>query len=195
MSQNLIMPGDYIGTEEEYIPGKCVYTENGKLFSSCIGKLQIDKSYEANVVPLEEEIKLKFGDEVIGVVTDINEPLIIIQTEYILRDRKLIPHGERVLLHASRVFGRYINEAGKFVKIRDVVKGRVTSIAPGRIDISIERPEDGVILAHCMKCRKPLEKVNNGLYCSYCQRTELRKLANMYGSEVLLKKVMKIENR
>jgi len=193
MAENIVLPGDYIGTEEEYLAGKCVYSLDGKLYSSCAGKLKIVKDFEATVEPIDQNPQLKFGDEVIGVVTDINEPIIIVQVEYILRDGKLIPYDERVLLHASRIFGRFINEAGKFVKIRDVIKGKVVLISPTRIDISIEKPEDGVILAFCMKCRKPLEKINTGLYCRYCQRTELRKTADIYGGELLLKKVKEIE--
>lgn len=189
-----MLPGDYIGTEEEYLPGRCVYSDGGKLYASCMGKVKIGKDYEASVEPLNEEVKLKFGDEVIGVVTDINEPIIVVQVEYIIKGDNLIPYSERTLLHASRVFGKFINEAGKFVKMRDVVKGRVAMISQGRIDISTERPDDGVILAYCMKCRKPLEKINTGLYCRYCQRTELRKTANIYGADLLLRKVKKIED-
>jgi len=44
--------------------------------------LKIVKDFEATVEPIDQKPQLKFGDEIIGVVTDINEPIIVVQVEY-----------------------------------------------------------------------------------------------------------------
>jgi exosome complex component CSL4 len=38
-----------------------------------------------------------------------------------------------------------------------------------------------VIKALCKRCRMPMKKRGNTLYCEYCDRTEYRKYADDYG--------------
>lgn len=182
MSVKYVAPGQYLGTAEEYIPGEGTYEDNGLIYSSCAGIMEIDeKNFKVKVKGKEgTSINAEVGDEIIGVVTEINEPIVVVMSEFLIRNGKTYEYQNRTLVHASRIMGHFLDQASRVIKIRDVVKGRIVSTR-GKIDLSLERPDDGVIYAFCSRCRKPLEKVNNGLYCRYCQRNEMRKISTKYG--------------
>ncbi len=181
MSVKYVAPGQYLGTEEEFIPGEGTYEDNGRIYSSCAGTVEVDeRNYKVSIKGKEKSINAEVGDEIIGVVSEINEPIVVVMSEYLIRNGKIYEYQNRTLVHASRIMGHFLDQASRAVKIRDVVKGRVVSTR-GKIDLSLERPDDGVIYAFCSRCRKPLEKVNNGLYCRYCQRNEMRKISSKYG--------------
>ncbi len=176
-----VVPGQFLGTAEEYIPGEGAYEDNGRIFSSCAGDMSVDeKNYRINVLSKEKPIHAEVGDEIIGVISEINEPIVVVMSEYLIRNGEIHEYHDRTLIHASRITGHFLDQASRAIKMRDVVKARVVSTR-GKIDLSLERPEDGVIYGFCSRCRKPLEKVNNALYCKYCQRTEMRKASSKYG--------------
>jgi exosome complex component CSL4 len=181
MAVKYVAPGQYLGTAEEYIPGEGTYEDNGRIYSSCSGIMEVDdRNYKVSIKGKEKSVNAEIGDEIIGVVSEINEPIVVVMSEYLIRNGKVYEYQNRTLVHASRIMGHFLDQASRAIKIRDVVKGRVVSTR-GKIDLSLERPDDGVIYAFCSRCRKPLEKVNNGLYCRYCQRNEMRKISTKYG--------------
>jgi len=181
MAVKYVAPGQYLGTAEEYIPGEGTYEDNGIIYSSCAGIMEVDdRNYKVSIKGKEKSVNAEVGDEIIGVVSEINEPIVVVMSEYLIRNGKVYEYENRTLVHAGRIMGHFLDQASRAIKIRDVVKGRVVSTR-GKIDLSLERPDDGVIYAFCSRCRKPLEKVNNGLYCRYCQRNEMRKISIKYG--------------
>jgi exosome complex component CSL4 len=180
MVGRLVIPGEYLGTEEEFIVGTGTYEDDGRIYSSNVGNVEVGADYRVKVKGKEEKIFVQPGDEIIGVVTDINEPLVIVAGEYLIKFGKVYEVKTRALVHASRIMGHYLDQCSKAVKVRDVVRGKVVSTR-GKIDLSLEAPDEGVVYAFCSKCRKPLKRINSGLYCTYCQRTEVRKVSRKYG--------------
>lgn len=176
----LVLPGEYIGTEEEFIPGPGTYEDGGKIFASRVGEVVVGQDYRVMVRGGSNEFTVRPGDEIIGVVTEINEPLAVVSGEYLIRGGKVIEVKVRALIHASRITGQYLDACSKAIKVRDVVRGRVVSTR-GKIDLTLQQPDLGVIYAYCSRCRKPLERINSELYCTYCQRSELRKISRKYG--------------
>lgn len=180
MVDKFVIPGEYIGTEEEFIAGTGTYEDDGRVYASTIGKVDVGKDFRVRVKGKEEGVVIQPGDEIIGVVSEINEPLVIVAGEYLIKFGKVYQIKTRALVHASRITGRYLDQCSKVVKARDVVRGKVVSTR-GKIDLSLEPPDEGVIYAFCSKCRKPLQKVNSGLYCTYCQKSEVRKVSRKFG--------------
>jgi exosome complex component CSL4 len=180
MEEKHVVPGQYIGTEEEFIAGRHTYEDDGKIYSSNVGTVEVGADFKVKIKVDRQEVFVQPGDEIIGVVTEINEPLVVVSGEYLVKNGKMIEFKTRALVHASRITGHYLDQCSKVVKVRDVVFGKVVSTR-GKIDLSLEAPDYGVIYANCSRCRKHLEKVNSGLYCTYCQRTEIRKVSRRYG--------------
>ncbi len=189
MVGRFVLPGDYIGTEEEFIAGRGTYEADGRVYSSNLGDVEVGSDFKVRVKGRDEDIVVQQGDEIIGVVTEINEPLVVVGGEYLIRSGKVYALKTRALVHASRIMGHYLDQCSKVVKVRDVVRGKVVSTR-GKIDLTLEPPDEGVIYAFCSKCRKPLQRINSGLYCTYCQRTEVRKISKKYGefSEGVIRK-------
>ena len=188
MVGRLVLPGEYLGTEEEFIAGSGTYEENGRVYSSNVGDVEVGSDYRIRVKGKEESVVVQSGDEIIGVITEINEPLVIVAGEYLIKSGKVYVIKTRALVHASRITGHYLDQCSKVLKARDVVRGKVVSTR-GKIDLTLEPPDEGVIYAFCSKCRKPLQRINSGLYCTYCQKNETRKVSNKFGeiSEGLIK--------
>ena len=180
MVGRLVLPGEFIGTEEEFIAGQGTFEENGRVYSSNIGNVEVGADYKVKVRGKREEIVVQSGDEIIGVVTEINEPLVVVAGEYLIRAGKVYQIKARALVHASRITGQYLDQCSKVVKARDVIRGKVVSTR-GKIDLTMEPPDEGVIYAYCSRCRKPLQRINSGLYCTYCQKNEIRKVSKKYG--------------
>ncbi|MGC8645402.1 MAG: exosome complex RNA-binding protein Csl4 [Thermoplasmata archaeon] len=180
MVSKFVLPGEYIGTEEEFIPGTGTYEEDGRIFASWVGEVIIGPDYKVRVKGNRNEVTIQPGDEIIGVVTEINEPLVVVSGEYLIKGQKVVEMKTRALVHASRITGQYLDVCSKVIKVRDVVWGKVVSTR-GKIDLTLEPPDYGVVYAYCSRCRKPLERINNELYCTYCQRGEIRKISRKYG--------------
>ncbi|MEM0138130.1 MAG: exosome complex RNA-binding protein Csl4 [Thermoplasmatales archaeon] len=176
----LVFPGEYLGTEEEYIPGSGTYLDEGRIYSASAGRVSIGADFRITVVTGNEDMTPQQGDEIIGVVTEINDPLVVVSGEYIIRKGLVYETKSRVLVHASRIVGQYLDTCSKVIKVRDVIMGKVISTR-GKIDLTLENPDYGVIYAYCSKCRRPLERINSELYCTYCQKSELRKVSRRYG--------------
>jgi exosome complex component CSL4 len=189
MVGRLVLPGEYIGTEEEFIASTGTYEDNGRVYSSNVGNVEVGQDYRVKVRGKKEEVFVQPGDEIIGVVTEINEPLVVVAGEYLIKMGRVYEIKVRALVHASRIMGHYLDQCSKVVKTRDVVRGKVVSTR-GKIDLTLEPPDEGVIFAFCSRCRKPLQRINSGLYCTYCQKNEVRKVSRKYGeiSEVVVKK-------
>ncbi len=180
MVGRLVLPGEYIGTEEEFIASKGTYEDNGRVYSSNVGNVEVGSDFRVRVKGKREDVTIQPGDEIIGVVTEINEPLVVVAGEYLIKLGKVYEIKTRALVHASRIMGHYLDQCSKVVKARDVVRGKVVGTR-GKIDLTLEPPDEGVIYAYCSRCRKPLQRINSGLYCTYCQKNETRKVSKKYG--------------
>lgn len=180
MVGRLVLPGEFLGTEEEFIAGSGTYEENGRVYSSNVGNVEVGQDYRVKVKGNKEDIVVQPGDEIIGVVTEINEPLVVVAGEYLIKAGKVYGIKTRALVHASRITGHYLDQCSKVVKARDVVRGKVVSTR-GKIDMTFEPQDEGVLYAYCSRCRKPLQRINSGLYCTYCQKSEVRKISVKYG--------------
>ena len=55
-----MIPGEFIGTEEEFLPGKGTYVGgDGKIIGTVIGELHIDSKHRATVIPKEKLPEIK----------------------------------------------------------------------------------------------------------------------------------------
>ncbi|MVT13308.1 MAG: RNA-binding protein [Euryarchaeota archaeon] len=179
----IVLPGEYLGTIEEYVPGHNVYEINGKIFSNILGRIEINQKHMMiNVKPLQEIPYLRIGEVVYGVVQELYNDFALVTIVGIEGiDREIVGGRQDGIIHISKISEKYVDEIGKMFRIGDIVRARVIKSKPS-VQLSTVEPNLGVVKALCMKCRHPLIRQDNFLYCERCGRKETRKIANDYGN-------------
>jgi len=70
LKEKIVLPGDRIGTPEEFRVGKGVYEENKELFAQVVGILEI-KGKTASIRELKKIPEIKRNDVIVGRVIDV----------------------------------------------------------------------------------------------------------------------------
>ncbi|VVB54933.1 Exosome complex component Csl4 [uncultured archaeon] len=181
MSNEVTLCGDYLGTIEEYVPGKGTYVEDGKIYAAIIGKPNLDKEKHIASVEGKQPADLKIGDVIYGEVVAMRKNIVTV-IAYLIQGNKTkvdIKTG----LFVSNIADKYIERPEDMFSLGDLVKGKVVKIEPGLIDISTKGGL-GVVRAYCNRCRHILPKGNPGpttIECTRCGLRQTRHVAEDYG--------------
>ncbi|MDI6916561.1 MAG: exosome complex RNA-binding protein Csl4 [Thermoplasmatales archaeon] len=182
MKKRLVLPGEMIGTSEEFLPGEGTFEENGKIFSKNVGTLEInEKERTVNVKTVNPPVVLKTGDIVVGTIRDVKSMMAIVDIEKAVGKNRRITGESTGAIHISKIASGYVKDVGSECRMNDIIRAKVIQTEPS-LQLSMVGPEFGVLRAVCEKCRMPLEKDGNKLFCKHCERTETRKIANDYGT-------------
>jgi exosome complex component CSL4 len=184
MKEKVVFPGDEVAYAEELLPGDGTYADGKHIRASILGKLLIDeRERKAVVSPLTPHPQgLKNGDVILGEVRDVRPDMVFLKVvcnvEMPERD---IPEDVEGILRVSQIAERYVKDASTEFRVNDIARAKVISDPPS-LQLTTKRKDLGVIKAYCSRCRSPLIRKGNGLYCEECDRSERRKLADDYGS-------------
>jgi len=185
--RGIVVPGDFLGTFEEFIPGKGVYDEDGNIFSLLTGVVSISDKRVIDVLPkVETPPVLKEGDVVIGKIEDIKDNLAIVSIACLKeKANREIATAKHAVIHISNVKSGYVNELQNELGYFDVVRAKV--IDAKSLRLSTEEKSLGVIKAICKRCKGALKWKGNGnvLVCGLCQQKEVRKLSEDYGKGIV----------
>jgi len=182
METKEVLIGDYLGTIEEFVPGKGTYAEDGKIYASNIGKCVIDHENHVVSVDGKNPPMLEKGQVIFGEVLDIRKNAAVVIA------RKLKGYSGEVDiktgLFVSNMADSYVERPEDAFAIGDIVEGVVIKIDGGLIDISTKGPM-GVVKAFCRRCRCALKKSDKGqdmLECPCCGNKGRRKIADDYAN-------------
>ncbi len=174
------IPGEVLATAEEYLPGEGVVEIEGNLIATVHGIVEIDKELRINVKRIAEWPEIRDGVEVYGIVTDILDEFVIVQIVSVDEmDREIVGGDTTGIIHISKISKQFVDKIGKFYRIGDIIRAKVLRAKPS-IRLGTIGRRYGVVLARCMKCRRPLEFIAGKLYCPHCKRIETRKIAYDY---------------
>ncbi len=181
-----ILPGDLIGTSEEFTPKKGTYVDKGNIYASISGIVKINtKERSISVMPVTNTPpQLKVGDIVIGQVTDVKDSVALVEIAGIkgMGEREIV-NADQAAIHVSNVKDAYVKELYNEFSPFDIVKARVIDMRNMRLT-TVDK-ELGVMKAYCSNCRTVLKKDNGRLKCPKCERTETRKLSSDYGTGIV----------
>ena len=183
LKKKVASPGEFLSTEEEFIPGKNTFEENGEIFSGSTGLVVEDlKSKEISVKPASEPVKIRPGSVVFGRVDVVKDSSVLIEMQNVYGSNKKVFTSSFAVLPVRNVSRDYVERLRDFFKVGDLVKAKVAKILPGNnIDLETSSsPDFGVIKAFCSRCRKPLYLFGSSLKCTSCGNTEGRKISNDY---------------
>jgi len=117
VKRELVLPGDLIG-EGDMRPGMGTYAHDGKIYAAQMGMKNISRNY-VNVFPLKGHYMPKFGDKVIGIISEMsaNSWLVDINSPY------------PAPLHVNEAPWKVdFGDTGKYLKVGDVVLLKVAGI-------------------------------------------------------------------
>ena len=180
----MVLPGDYVGVSEEYLPGFGVYSEEDKLYSSNVGELDLDaKTHVAKVMVKTRIPKMQSpGIIVIGIVAGVMENVALIDLlPFKSKNFVFVPQGATAILHVSKVKRGYIEHLSSEIKTGDIVRVKIIEVSKHTVNLTTDEKNLGVIKAYCSICRHELKRSGRMLVCDNCKNKENRKMAYDYG--------------
>ncbi|MDF2955227.1 exosome complex RNA-binding protein Csl4 [Candidatus Alkanophaga liquidiphilum] len=183
-TKNLVVPGDFLGTSEEFIVGDGVYDERGKIYAAVVGEVKIEDK-RISVVPRVGTPPLpRAGDIVIGRVEDVKENVVVVSIACIQGcENRSVATSERGIIHISNIKNSYVTNLQQEFAHEDIVRAKV--IDAKALRLSTEQRNLGVIKAICGRCKSSLVRRGNVLFCETCRKVEMRKIADDYGKVVI----------
>lgn len=183
-----VLPGDMVGTAEEFISNNNTFKYGGNIYSSATGQVRINNKTRAISVVPETDIPpmIRNGDVVIGRVNDLRSSVALVEIAMIEgKGEREIVNLQPAAIHVSNVKDSYVKSLDYEFSPFDLVRAKVIDVKSMRLSTSGNNL--GVIKAYCSKCNVSMEKQsNNGnkgskLKCPVCGNIESRKLAANYG--------------
>ncbi len=183
----LVVPGDVLGTAEEFVPGRGTYENNGRIYAALLGHARIDpKSRSVTVRAVHGVPELNEGDLVLGRVEELKSAMAIVSVLASSPSGRTVPGNPEGTIHVSKVKDGYTESLGQEFAAGDVVLARVLQSRPG-VKLTTAAPQLGVVAARCQRCHALLgfEAHRKELLCPRCGNREQRKIARDYGGRIV----------
>lgn len=182
MTENTeVFPGDEVAVEEEYLASEGTFAEDGKIYASQIGILELDdEECVARVLSPNPPNILKTGDTVYAIVADIRNTMATADVVAKEGIRRGLGGETYATIHVSKISPGYTDDVSRELRKGDYIRARVTGISPS-LQLTTKDEHLGVIRSLCGTCKTKLVKKGKGLYCPECERSFPRKLADDYG--------------
>jgi len=180
-----VMPGDLIGTTEEFTAGEGTYADVGDIHSISTGYVHIDRNSRVICVLPKTKTPPQIceGDIVVGSIVNIRESVVLVEIGAIRGkgEREFQMNGPAAI-HVSNVRDSFVKTLSQEFAMSDIVKAKVINTQNMRL--STAEPSLGVMRANCYRCRTVLEKDSGKLKCPSCGYIEKRKLSSDYGTGI-----------
>jgi exosome complex component CSL4 len=185
MESSFVLPGDVVGSAEEFVPGDCTYVRGGVVYASTAGNVKIDpESRSVSVVPkANAPTKLSQGDIVVGEVIDMKDSLVIVSLAFKKGCESRPISDEEATIHISNVKNSYVKDLRQMFSVRDILKAKIVDERQLRLSTGDE--DLGVIKAYCSRCSTGLQRKDGKLVCPNCASIETRKTSCDYGTGVV----------
>jgi len=180
---DFVLPGDFLATTEEFVPGDCAYEEEGKIYATSTGVVLVDARVKK--ISVFSRVKgpplLRPGDIIVGRVEDVREQSASVFIGVLRgREDREIPAPKMGSIHISQAHTSYVRELNKLFRIGDIVRAKVLGTQREQAQLTTAGKELGVLVASCSRCRTVLEHDGTKLRCPNCGNIEMRKVASDY---------------
>lgn len=180
-----VLPGQFVGTTEEFKPGPGTIISAGDIYSTATGNVFIDR--KARVVSVKPNTLtpnfVKVGDIVYGEIIDVRESGAAVEIAGIEgKEGREIVNLRLGDIHVSNVKDSYVKRLADEFRPSDIVRARV--IDTERMRLTTAGDSLGVVKAYCSNCRGELILEGQKLKCPICNMTETRKISTEYGKGI-----------
>ncbi len=179
-ANNLVLPGDLLGTAEEYVPGRGTYEDHGKIFAALMGHKHVDARDKAVRVDAIHAIpNVQEDDLVYARVDEVKSAMAVCTVLSLATGRRGVPGAPEGTVHISKAKDGYTESLGEAFQPGDILLARVLQSHP-TIKLTTAPATLGVVSARCQVCHGLLERGPKELNCPRCGNRETRKLAQDY---------------
>lgn len=182
--EKLVVPGDRVGTSEEWLSGEGTFEDDGDIYASQFGLLKFDEdSLEAKVKAVNPIVKVEKGDVIYGSVFMRKDSMAVIMIDKVENESREVKEDVEGTLHISEVSDDYTEKLKDEFLVGDIVRAKVIQVEP-TIKLSTTGKTFGVVRGYCPECRKPMKfkRKKNKLYCENCEIQSDRNISNVYGN-------------
>jgi exosome complex component CSL4 len=178
-SGGVALPGDFLASPEEFLPGKNTYEQQDSVRASLPGRVEKDLSKrEVAVRPAVVARTPTVGDVVVGQVEAAMTSTAGVRISYLNGIETRAGFPGTIFTRGERG-GR--GERRTYVKLGDVVRARVASTLNGMNQLSVDEPHLGVLASMCSVCGAVLLRGDGRARCEQCGNVEDRKFADDFG--------------
>ena len=177
--KKFVVPGDFIGTEEEYLSGEGPFSEKEKVYSTITGEAA-EAAKKLTVIQKRPLKALGVGATIIGTVQNISEPIALVSMDVGIGEQRFGETDEYAVLHASMIRKGYVKNVRDEYKIGDIIRAKIVDLRNGEMRLSTDGEDLGAIKAYCGKCRHAMKVESGILKCEECGFKDNRKLAKDY---------------
>jgi exosome complex component CSL4 len=178
-ASGVALPGDFLASPEEFLPGKNTYEQQDSVRASLSGRVEKDLSKrEVAVRPAVVARRPTVGDVVVGQVEAAMTSTAGVRISYLNGVETKAGFPGTIFTRGERG-GR--GERRTYVKLGDVVRARVGSTLNGMNQLSVDEPHLGVLASMCSVCGAVLLRGDGNARCEQCGNVEERKFADDFG--------------
>lgn len=179
MDKKFVVPGDFIGTEEEFLAGEGTFSDNERIYATVSG--EADSAARKLAVMQKRPLRsLTPGTIVIGTVENIVEPIALVSIQAGVGEHRYEQTDEYAVLHASMIKRGYVKNVRDEYRIGDIIRAKLVDERNGEMRLATDADELGAIKAFCAVCRHPLKLESGLLSCESCGAKDNRKIAKDY---------------
>ncbi|MCX8175331.1 MAG: exosome complex RNA-binding protein Csl4 [Candidatus Micrarchaeota archaeon] len=179
MEKKFVVPGDFIGTEEEYLAGDGTYVEGERIYSSIAGEV-FESARKLSVRQKKSLRQLGVGTVFVGRVENIVEPIALVSMRVGQGEDRFEETDEYAVLHASMIRKGFVKNVRDEYRIGDIIRAKIVDERNGEMRLSTDGENLGAIKAFCKSCRHPLKLEARLLKCENCGQKDSRKIASDY---------------
>jgi exosome complex component CSL4 len=174
---HLVLPGDYIGAAEEYLPGRGTYENRGRIYASVLGTPVVDPRDRTVRVEARNAVpEIVDGDLVYARVDELKAAMAICTIVGTSTSRRTVPGNPEGTVHISKAKEGYTESLSGEFAVGDTLLARVIQARPS-IKLTTAPATLGVVSARCQLCHALLRPGPKDLVCPRCGNHERRKLA------------------
>jgi len=174
------LPGDFLASPEEFLPGKNTYEQGDSVRARLPGRVERDLSKREVAVRAAVVAEIPtVGDLVVGQVEAAMTSTAGVRIAYLNGKQTRAGFPGTISTRGERG-GR--GERPTYVKLGDVVRARVASTMNGMNLLSLDEPHLGVLASLCSVCGTPLKRGDGRARCEECGNVEERKFADDFGT-------------
>ncbi|HZY69994.1 MAG TPA: exosome complex RNA-binding protein Csl4 [Thermoplasmata archaeon] len=178
-ADRLVLPGELLGTAEEFVPGQGTYEDRGRIYAALLGHARVDpKDRAIRVEALNAIPEVHEGDRVYARVEEVKSAMAICTVLTIGEGKRAVPGNPEAIVHISKAQDGYTESLDDVFQPGDILLAKVIQTG-GSIKLTTAGTEYGVVSARCQVCHAILNVTGHDLTCPRCGHRERRKLAGV----------------
>jgi exosome complex component CSL4 len=173
----LVLPCDYLGAAEEYLPGRGTYEHAGRIYASLLGRPSVDaQDRTIRVEPRNSVPEVREGELVYARVDELKTAMAICTILSTAASRRGVPGAPEGTVHISKAKDGYTETLSGEFAVGDIVLAKVLQDRPS-IKLTTAPAALGVVSARCQVCHALMNLQGKAPVCPRCGHQEHRKLA------------------